>query len=596
MMATLQRAAGLLQAGQVGAAIGLLDQVLADHPEQADALLLRAMARSRAGEDDAATADFEAAARCHPKTHLVDNNRGNHHRRAGRLSAAVEAYEAALVRAPDYLDARMNLALSLAAMAAFEPAEAALDAVLVQQPGHAGALNELGNLKRRQGDLAAAEDAFDRAIAGDANAPFPLINRGSLLRELGRLDASRVDLEAACRLVPGLAEAHAQLAHTLRTQRDVTGAELAYRRALALAPLDPGHHADLASLLSEAGRGPSALATLENAAATSGDARLHEVLARALLRSGRPADARAAAQAALTRDPASVEAPILLSELALRSGDAADAVAQARRAWVSGGPDDWPARHALAEALLVSKAWQEVVDLLDTEAPAPHLQKHLALQSVAWRLADDPRYRQLCDYDRFARKLKIDTPVGFESLAAFNAALSESIRRLHADGAAPLEQTLFGGTQSPGRLWNSDDPVIRALAAALEALAARYLAELPVDNDHPFLGRNTGRAKLAGAWSVRLRSGGGHVDHVHPAGWVSASYYVQVPESVMAGERAGWLRLGVPGLPGLALPAERYIKPEPGHAIVFPSFFWHGVEAFESDEVRVTAPFDLLPD
>jgi putative 2-oxoglutarate-Fe(II)-dependent oxygenase superfamily protein len=83
---------------------------------------------------------------------------------------------------------------------------------------------------------------------------------------------------------------------------------------------------------------------------------------------------------------------------------------------------------------------------------------------------------------------------------------------------------------------------------------------------------------------------------VHPAGWVSASYYVQVPESVMAGERAGWLRLGVPGLTGLALPAERYIKPEPGHAIVFPSFFWHGVEAFESDEVRVTAPFDLVPD
>ena len=84
--------------------------------------------------------------------------------------------------------------------------------------------------------------------------------------------------------------------------------------------------------------------------------------------------------------------------------------------------------------------------------------------------------------------------------------------------------------------------------------------------------------------------------HIHPAGWISASYYVHVPETVLRGERAGWLRLGAPGLPGLDLPAERYICPEAGAAIFFPSYMWHGVEPFESEDVRVTAPFDLLPE
>ncbi len=121
------------------------------------------------------------------------------------------------------------------------------------------------------------------------------------------------------------------------------------------------------------------------------------------------------------------------------------------------------------------------------------------------------------------------------------------------------------------------------------------MASLPDDANHPFLSRKRAGLALTGAWSVRLRSGGGHVDHIHPAGWISASYYVAVPQSVMAGERAGWLRLGASGIAGVELPAERYIQPEPGAAVFFPSYIWHGVEPFVSDQVRVTAPFDLVP-
>ncbi len=595
MMATLQRAVGLLQAGRLGEALPLLDQVLADAPNQPDGLMLRAMARSRMGDETGAQADFERAIPHHPQPHAVLNNLGNHHERGGRLDEAIAAYRRALAAAPDFADARLNLALTLSRTDDFAAARTAIGEVLAQQPGHVPALNALGNLERRAGDLGAARVAFDRALEADPKSVLPRINRGALLRETGELTLSCEDLLQACGLAPNMAEAHAQLGHSLRTKMDIDGAERTYRRALSLAPRDPQYHADLASLLVEAGQGDAALAPLRQAIASTHDPRLNEVLARVLLRSGQPDAARTAANAALARDPAAVQAALVRSELGLRTGDPAGALTDARLAFEASQGEDWAARHGLAEALLVNRDWDGAAEVLDCEAPAAHLQKHLALQSVAWRQTRDPRYAQLCDYDVFARKMQIETPPGYETLEAFNAALAASIERLHADGAAPLEQTLFGGTQSAGRLWNSDDPVIRALATALERLSRRYLAELPKDPEHPFLRQNTGCGKLAGAWSVRLKSGGGHVDHVHPAGWISASYYVKIPRSVMSGQSAGWLRLGVPGLPGLALPAERYVMPEPGFAIFFPSFFWHGVEPFESDEVRITAPFDLLP-
>jgi hypothetical protein len=118
---------------------------------------------------------------------------------------------------------------------------------------------------------------------------------------------------------------------------------------------------------------------------------------------------------------------------------------------------------------------------------------------------------------------------------------------------------------------------------------------LPDDPDHPFLSQKTRNLVCAGAWSVMLSSGGGHVDHYHPQGWISASYYVRVPPEVGAGEKAGFLRLGGSGIAGVSLPPERWIRPEEGAVVFFPSYIWHGVEPFASTSPRVTAPFDLAP-
>ncbi|MAC10184.1 MAG: hypothetical protein CL594_05425, partial [Alteromonas sp.] len=37
------------------------------------------------------------------------------------------------------------------------------------------------------------------------------------------------------------------------------------------------------------------------------------------------------------------------------------------------------------------------------------------------------------------------------------------------------------------------------------------------------------------------------------------------------------------------------VKPEGGTVVLFPSYMWHGTNAFTTDEHRLTVAFDIIP-
>ena len=85
---------------------------------------------------------------------------------------------------------------------------------------------------------------------------------------------------------------------------------------------------------------------------------------------------------------------------------------------------------------------------------------------------------------------------------------------------------------------------------------------------------------------------GRHVNHVHPAGWISSAFYVALPDEIDAEGPAGWLTLGEAGELGLDLPPIRLVQPRPGRLVLFPSTLWHGTRPFEAGE-RLTVAFDV---
>ena len=174
--------------------------------------------------------------------------------------------------------------------------------------------------------------------------------------------------------------------------------------------------------------------------------------------------------------------------------------------------------------------------------------------------------------------------------------LSAALTRLHVTRTHPVGQSVRDGTQTTQNLLASDDPAIRGLFRALDAPIRRHIAGLGEGTD-PLRRRNLGGYAYAGAWSVRLKAGGGrHADHVHPAGWLSSACYIDVPAGAQGDDRAGWIKFGEPGTPtAKPLPPEHFVRPEPGRLVLFPSYMWHGVTPFAGDEPRLTVAFDLVP-
>lgn len=378
---------------------------------------------------------------------------------------------------------------------------------------------------------------------------------------------------------------------------DFDGAERAFREALKRRSDYPDAHRDLAQLIwmrtADADR---ALAELQRVVAAKPSPALSSLLAMVLERVGRPADGWAVLQAALTRWPNDGMLQVAGAQAASDLGHDAEAVRLADAVWRRA-----PGHPQLVETVctvwLAAGRAREAFDAAGQRlAAAPHDQIALACRATAARILGEPDYERLYDYDAFVRPATIATPPGWDSLEAYLADLAATLRDLHQLKSHPLENSLRHGSQTSQNLRESDDPVIRAFFQAIDAPIRAYMAAVG-QGDDPLRARNTGDYALRGAWSVRLRPGGWHVDHIHPQGWLSSAFYVETPDAALdTPSHEGWIRFGQPRhrtTPPLA--AGHMVRPSPGSLVLFPSYMWHGTVPFSSDESRMTIAFDVIP-
>ena len=223
---------------------------------------------------------------------------------------------------------------------------------------------------------------------------------------------------------------------------------------------------------------------------------------------------------------------------------------------------------------------------------APNDQFYWALQSIQWRVDGDQRYSWLCDYEKLVKRVPIAVPESYGQKDLFLDELIATLNALHTAKHHPLTQSLRQGTQTPGALLLRQEPVIQALATSLKNTCLQSLQSLKLTAEHPTCMKNLVDVDFSASWSVKLKSQGFHASHVHPKGWYSSAFYVQVPDIK---DKQGWLHLGKPGVRvKTPLDAEKWIKPEPGVLALFPSFMWHGTEPFSNSDSRMTVAFDLL--
>ena len=226
------------------------------------------------------------------------------------------------------------------------PAAAQALAELVQvaqaDPGNPYAHFSLGTVAYRRGELALAAEAYARTMELDPDRPGMRFQFGKLLREMGRLPESEQQLHIAAEQSADDVRTRASLADTLILEGKLPEAESILEAARAREPRHLDVRRSLGRLRVAQGRTSEGVALLEGAAEDA-DAEPWIEIARIRIATRDAAGALAAADQAVSRNPAHPWALAVRGHALALAGRRDEGLATLRRALAAGPrrPDVW---------------------------------------------------------------------------------------------------------------------------------------------------------------------------------------------------------------------------------------------------------------
>ena len=443
------------------------------------------------------------------------------------------------------------------------------------------------------GRLEEAIGRYGEAVAANPNSGVAEHNLAAALGDAGRWTEAEPHIQAAFRKGIDAPETWLVLARCGQALGRLDASETAFREAIKRRAGMYDAQRELAQLIwMRSGDVEAALKELDATIRTTpASVQLAVIKCQTLEFAGRADEALALMTGMSAANPGLASTAVYAAQLATGLQKSDEALAFAERAYAI-APQEMSVQVTLTEALLAAGQPQRASDIASNMRRRWSTNQHaIALQATAWRMLGDARYRDLYDYDAFVWSSLLDTPPGWPSLETYVADVAAALRALHTYREHPFNQSLRHGSQATDILQQSH-PALRALPTALDGPIQRRLAELG-HGDDPVRSRNKGNYQFQGMWSVKLRSGGYHIDHVHPQGWLSSACYI---ETVEPRDKEGWIRFGQPGVKTIPpLAAEHFVEPKPGLLVLFPSYMWHGTVPFTGDQSRLTFAFDLVP-
>lgn len=547
----------------------------------------QAVAAEKRGDADGAFTTITRGLEAHPDDAALHNSAGSLAMRTGKSAEAERLFARALELEPANNEFAINLAIALGALERHDEACAILSAHEPAGSGTERYWSVRANAERAARRMADAARSYDRCLALNPRHARGLHGRARVAIERAENDAQQ-RFDAALAVNPGEPDLWLGKAQALDVAGQSEAARQIMEQVVAQAPGWTEGLKFLAQIKLAAGERDFASHYREAAQKHAADPNIPYSHAEVLASVDRAAEAADIAAEARRRFPDLAQFGLLEAVHAGSAGDNARADAIFSRLdldtshrWIQ------EARHRIRQG----EPQKADVLLERATALAPWDIGAWAMRGIAWRLLDDPRAAWLHEQDGLVQKLPLHADAGVLDRAV------EFLGALHDRSPFPLGQSLRGGTQTRGNLFERPEPALADLHAAILATIEDYRANLPpADATHPLLRHAGTELKLAGSWSVRLKGGGDyHTAHIHPQGILSSALYCIVPNEAAGPEQRGWLEVGRPPPDlGLDLPPIRTLQPEPGYLALFPSTMYHGTTAF-GDAERMTVAFDVVP-
>lgn len=564
------------------------------HQFKADAPVQHLMGQIKKAQGQLAEAEryFRAAIAHDLKSGQYYNELGLVLQARGAYEEAIKVFRAASALVPSMLMVRVSIVRCLMSLGDLTDAEREAREYIAIAPGPES-WTLLGTVQRAQERHQEALVTAETALKYGPNLRGLRYNHATALDKVGRTTEALAVFEKLARQeldTPDLALHYARALYAEGRKKD---AETVAEQGVQLWPQVTALQGALSRIRVLAGHGERSVVANEAAIqARPNDLSLRLACADALHRAGYNAKALNVLDEALRLAP---DTPALLTAAGVVLDELdrpLDGLRVLRRvAEIAPSP---AAQRNLLSTLLRAGQPDEVLRIVnELRVEQPHEQYLIACATTAMRMLEHPEYRVWCDYERFVRTYEIPPPHGFFTTEAFNAGLAALLRGQHKTNAHPLDQHIPNGSQTGRSLLSLDEPAIKHYLAAMDIAVRDYAGRLR-END-PVGVRRGKHSRYSGLWSVRLTDGGYQPNHVHDRGWISSAYFV----SIMPGERpkdprAGWLKFGEPNRAPAGCGPEKFVEPQPGMLVLFPSYFWHGTIPFEGAE-RLSMAFDLVP-
>lgn len=245
-------------------------------PEGSRSLVAAALRLIERREYAAALGPLAQAAHAAPREPAAHFLRGVCHHGLGQLPAALAAFDAAASLDPTHRDARYAALAVLCQAGRADEALRRCDRLTADFAADPDAWFNCGLVHEARGDLPAALDRYDAALARDARHRPARLNRGLALTRLGRLEEAYANDRAAAEAYPDLADSHYNLAEVALALGRAEAALAHCDRALALNARHPGALFDRAlalAVLERFAESAAAWAAARAADAASVDAR-----------------------------------------------------------------------------------------------------------------------------------------------------------------------------------------------------------------------------------------------------------------------------------------------------------------------------------
>jgi predicted O-linked N-acetylglucosamine transferase (SPINDLY family) len=232
----LPGAVALHQAGRIAEATSLYEKILADVPEQFDALHMMGVIALQAGRFEEAQSRIAAALRRNPEHAPALGNITAAYLRNGQFDQALQWGQRALQADPESTDALINVGTTLHEMGRFGEAAPILQQARDLSPNSALICNLLGSCLLKLGEARSAVEAFEAATIASPNDADSWANLSTALNAMSEHEAALAAANKSIALRADSSSALAAQAASLLELGKVDEAIASYRDAVKHKP------------------------------------------------------------------------------------------------------------------------------------------------------------------------------------------------------------------------------------------------------------------------------------------------------------------------------------------------------------------------